>query len=310
MPNLVENTQSSNYTLKNILRTGLNPLSAMIGLSMYYGRHLGSPILGSLNALLFGKKLSIDIWSLNQPLTLKNQILHSSKKILLGLGTIGLVNYSKFSNSVFSPIEPSSTTLSPLSTTTIPWTTLIPHNTTTIPLSTTTIPLSTTTVDPWPPMLMQTNNLSHQLDNSIIDLDTFISLNIFGIANIIAGITEFIPYRFKNTRKLTNMTSGACLISSGVAMGINNNFDNAYTIPTIIAGVSEIIHNLIPIKTIHTNNIELEQNTEFNNETARLINACEVQSNRTMGSMDTLSLDSENIIWDRSNPYQSTIMHL
>ncbi|MBP1527617.1 MAG: hypothetical protein H9Q66_06855, partial [Spiroplasma ixodetis] len=45
------------------------------------------------------------------------------------------------------------------------------------------------------------------------------------------------------------MATGGCLISSGVAMGINNDFSNAYAVPTIIAGASEIIHNLLPMET-------------------------------------------------------------
>ncbi|WP_174481136.1 hypothetical protein [Spiroplasma endosymbiont of Danaus chrysippus] len=53
-------------------------------------------------------------------------------------------------------------------------------------------------------------------------------------------------------------------------MGINNDFNNAYAVPTIIAGASEIIHNLLPMET--TNHIEEMQETSFNNETARLIN--------------------------------------
>lgn len=66
------------------------------------------------------------------------------------------------------------------------------------------------------------------------------------------------------------MATGGCLISSGVAMGINNDFTNAYAIPTIIAGASEIIHNLLPMET----NIDTEmQETTFTNETARLINS-------------------------------------
>ncbi len=66
------------------------------------------------------------------------------------------------------------------------------------------------------------------------------------------------------------MATGGCLISSGVAMGINNDFNNAYAIPTIIAGISEIIHNLLPMETVH-NNTEMQE-TVFTNETANLIN--------------------------------------
>ncbi len=52
-------------------------------------------------------------------------------------------------------------------------------------------------------------------------------------------------------------TSGA-LISSGVSMGINNDFTNAYSIPTITAGACEIIHNLLPMETNRDNN-ELQE---------------------------------------------------
>ncbi len=63
MPN-TEN-QNSKYALLKLIRTGISPLSAMIGTSAYYGQLIGNPILGSKNALLFSKKLGIDIWNLN-----------------------------------------------------------------------------------------------------------------------------------------------------------------------------------------------------------------------------------------------------
>ncbi|OAD52292.1 hypothetical protein WN48_02215 [Eufriesea mexicana] len=47
-----------------------------------------------------------------------------------------------------------------------------------------------------------------------------------------------------------------CLNSTGVAMGINNDFNNTYDIPTIISGASEIAHNLLHIQTNH--NTELQ----------------------------------------------------
>lgn len=239
MPN--ENTQS-NYTLTKLIRTGISPLSAMIGTSAYYGQLIGNPILGSINALLFSKKLGIDIWNLNQMPSAKSKLLNSSKKILLGLGTIGLVNYSKFVNTI-TPIEPT---------------------TTPIPITTT----STTTVNPFPPdLLLSTTNTD---TNHLMDWDTYISLNSYGIANLIAGITELIPSKFETIRKIANMATGGCLISSGVAMGINNDFSNAYAVPTIVAGTSEIIHNLLPMETNH--NIEEMQETTFTSENARLIN--------------------------------------
>jgi len=205
---------------------------AMIGTSAYYGQLIGNPILGSINALLFSKKLGIDIWNLNQMPSAKTKLLNSSKKILLGLGTIGLVNYSKFINTNVTPIEP------------------------------------TTTVNPFPELLLNTNNSN--VNNQLMDWDTYISLNSYGIANLIAGITEIIPSKFETIRKIANMATGGCLISSGVAMGINNDFINAYVIPTIIAGTSEIIHNLLPMET--TNHVQEMQETTFTNENARLIN--------------------------------------
>ncbi|WP_342257403.1 hypothetical protein [Spiroplasma endosymbiont of Nomada ruficornis] len=50
-----ENIQSNNYTLLKIIRSSISPLSAMIGISSYYGQVIGNPILGSINSLLFGK---------------------------------------------------------------------------------------------------------------------------------------------------------------------------------------------------------------------------------------------------------------
>ncbi|BDT04082.1 hypothetical protein [Spiroplasma ixodetis] len=103
-----------------------------------------------------------------------------------------------------------------------------------------------------------------------MDWDTYISLNAYGISNLISGLTELIPNKFEAIRKICNMATGGCLISSGVAMGINNDFNNAYAVPTIIAGASEIIHNLLPMETTHHN--EEMQETSFNDETARLVN--------------------------------------
>ncbi|WP_210380432.1 hypothetical protein, partial [Borreliella garinii] len=53
-------------------------------------------------------------------------------------------------------------------------------------------------------------------------------------------------------------------------MGINNDFTNAYAIPTIVAGASEIIHNLLPMEINHVNT-EMQE-TPFTNEHARLVN--------------------------------------
>ncbi|WP_375317081.1 hypothetical protein [Spiroplasma endosymbiont of Virgichneumon dumeticola] len=102
----IETTQSNNYTLTKLIRTGISPISAMIGTSDYYGQLIGNPILGSINSLLFGKKLGLDIWNLNQRPSSKTKLINSSKKILLGLGTIGLANYTKWieNNMAFLPL--------------------------------------------------------------------------------------------------------------------------------------------------------------------------------------------------------------
>ncbi|WP_342219174.1 hypothetical protein [Spiroplasma endosymbiont of Amphimallon solstitiale] len=238
---LKENSQS-NYTLLKLIRTGISPISAMIGTSAYYGQLIGNPILGSINSLLFGKKLGLDIWNLNQRPSNKTKIINSSKKILLGLGTIGLANYSKWIENTTNPIEPTTTPM---------------------PITTTSIPTTTTETPPWP--LLSTNNNP----NNLMDWDTYISLNAYGISNLIAGLTELIPHRFETIRKICNMATGGCLISSGVAMSINNDFNNAYAIPTIVAGASEIIHNLLPIE--RKFDVEMQE-TSFTNEIAHLIN--------------------------------------
>ncbi len=103
-----------------------------------------------------------------------------------------------------------------------------------------------------------------------MDWDTYISLTAFGISNLISGLSELTPNRFETIRKIANMITGGALISSGVAMGIDNDFNNAYAAPTIFAGISEIVHNLQPMET--SRYIEEKQETPFNNETARLIN--------------------------------------
>ncbi|WP_375317298.1 hypothetical protein [Spiroplasma endosymbiont of Virgichneumon dumeticola] len=264
----VENTQSNNYTLTKLMRTGISPISAMIGTSAYYGQLIGNPILGSINSLLFGKKLGLDIWNLNQRPSAKTKLINSSKKILLGLGIIGLANYSKFTNSSINP-------------------------------NPTENPITTTTVDPFPDNVLLVNN-----DNHLMDWDTYISLNAYGISNLMAGITELIPNRFETIRKVSNMANGGCLISSGVAMGINNDFNNAYAVPTIVAGASEIIHNLLPIETTHHN--QEMQETPFNNETARLINDnrftinSETSSQYGSDNMSEVPLNHDNasLNWD------------
>lgn len=254
-----ENIQSNNYTLLKIIRSSISPLSAMIGTSAYYGQVIANPVLGSINSLLFGKKLGLDIWNLNQRPNTKTKLINSSKKILLGLGTIGLANYSKWTENNINP----NPTESPI----------------------------TTTIDPFPPDLGQSIVFMRQNNEFMgqMDWDTYISLNAYGISNLISGLTELIPNRFENIRKIANMGTGGCLISSGVAMGINNEFNNAYAVPTIIAGASEIIHNLLPMET--TNHIEEMQETRFTNETARLVN----------DNVSHYGSDISEILFDRDN---------
>ncbi|WP_339048055.1 hypothetical protein [Spiroplasma endosymbiont of Colias croceus] len=271
MPN--ENTQS-NYTLTKLIRSSISPLSAMIGTSAYYGQVIGNPLLGSINSLLFGKKLGLDIWNLNQKPNTKTKLINSSKKILLGLGTIGLVNYAKFTNSSINP-------------------------------SPTESPITTTTIDPFPPDLGQNIVFMGQNNEFMgqMDWDTFISLNSYGIASLVAGITELIPNKFENIRRIANMATGGCLISSGVAIGINNGFDNASAIPTIIAGASEIIHNLLPME---TNNHNQELQEVFTDETTRLINDnrftinSETSSQYGSDNMSEVPLNNDNVSlnWD------------
>ncbi|WP_425382525.1 hypothetical protein [Spiroplasma endosymbiont of Melieria omissa] len=98
------------------------------------------------------------------------------------------------------------------------------------------------------------------------------------------------------------MGTGGCLISTGVAMGINNDFNNAYAIPTIVAGASEIIHNLLPIETNHNREM---QETLFTNETARLINDNRFTINSETSSQYgsdlhevPLNNDNASLTWD------------
>ncbi len=190
---------------------------------------------------------------------------------MLGLGTIGLANYSKFINQIIEPINP----------------------TTPIPTTTSTTPSTTTTdTPPWPPnLLLNANNNS----NNLMDWDIYLSLNSYAIANLIAGVTELIPSKFENVREIANMLTGRALISSGVAMDINNDFNNAYAVPTIFAGISEIIHNLLPMETCR--HIEEMQETPFTNETPRLVN-----DNASINSYK--SNERENVIFEANRrPY-------
>ncbi|WP_342266244.1 hypothetical protein [Spiroplasma endosymbiont of Villa modesta] len=280
MPNDLE--QTSNYTLTKILRTGLSPLSAMVGVSAYYGQYLKDPILGSINSLLFSKKLGIDMWNINQRLTTRNKVINSYKKIFLGLGTIGLINYAKFVQYVDKSVS------------------LLRDEPCFWPPCPTEPPIPTTIPTPKP-----------VVDNPFVDWDTYISLNSFGIANVISGLTELIPNRFETIRKIANMGTGGCLISSGVAMGINNNFNNYFAIPTIIAGASEIINTLLlPLGNTH-NNTELQE--VFTDERARLINGSVndyqsidddmVDVDLNDDSMSEINLDRASFNWDYSYAY-------
>ncbi|WP_400255002.1 hypothetical protein [Spiroplasma endosymbiont of Cleonymus obscurus] len=264
MPNELE--QTSNYTLTKILRTGLSPLSAMVGVSAYYGQYLKDPILGSINSLLFSKKLGLDIWNLNQRPNTKTKLINSSKKILLGLGTIGLINYAKFVQYVDKSVS------------------LLRDEPCFWPPCPTEPPKPT-----YPPF----TTVKPIVDNPFVDWDTYISLNSFGISNLISGITELIPNKFEAIRKICNMATGGCLISSGVAMGINNDFNNAYAVPTIIAGASEIINTLLlPLGSTY-NSTELQE--VFTDERARLINGSVNDYQSTNDSMVDVDLNDDNM---------------
>ncbi|WJG70556.1 hypothetical protein [Spiroplasma ixodetis] len=282
MPNELE--QTNNYTLTKILRTGISPLSAMVGVSAYYGQYLKDPILGSINSLLFSKKLGIDIWNINQRPTIRNKVINSYKKIFLGLGTIGLINYAKFVQYVDKSVS------------------LLKDEPCFWPPCPTEPPKPT-----YPPF----TTVKPIIDVPFVDWDTYISLNSFGIANVISGLTELIPNRFQNIKKIANVGTGGCLISSGVAMGINNNFNNYFAIPTIIAGASEIINTLLlPLGNTH-NNTELQE--VFTDERARLINGSVndyqstddgmVDVDLNDDSMSEINLDRASLNWDYSYAY-------
>ncbi|WP_339049249.1 hypothetical protein [Spiroplasma endosymbiont of Colias croceus] len=280
MPNDLE--QTSNYTLTKILRTGLSPLSAMVGISAYYGQYLKDPILGSINSLLFSKKLGIDIWNINQRPTTRNKVINSYKKIFLGLGTIGLINYAKFVQYVDKSVS------------------LLRDEPCFWPPCPTEPPIPTPIPTPKP-----------IVDNPFVDWDTYISLNSFGIANVISGLTELIPNRFETIRKIANMGTGGCLISTGVAMGINNDFNNYFAIPTIIAGASEIINQLL-LPFGNTNNV-VQMQEVFTDERARLINGSVndyqstddsiVDVDLNDDSMSEINLDRASLNWDYSYVY-------
>ncbi|WP_339039916.1 hypothetical protein [Spiroplasma endosymbiont of Andrena trimmerana] len=171
--------------------------------------------------------------------------------------------------------------------------------------------LTTLSTEPPRPTYSPFTTVKPIIDMPFVDWDTYISLNSFGIANVISGLTELIPNRFQNIRKIANMGTGGCLISSGVAMGINNDFSNYFAIPTIIAGASEIINTLLlPLGSTH-NNTELQE--VFTDERARLINASinDYQStNNSMidvdlndDSISEINLDRASLNWDYSYAY-------
>ncbi|WP_339042636.1 hypothetical protein [Spiroplasma endosymbiont of Apeira syringaria] len=94
MPN--ENTQS-NYTLTKLIRTGISPICAMIGTSAYYGQVIVNPVLGSINSLLFGKKLGLDIWNLNQRPNTKTKLI----KAFLPLCTILILSHKCWEKPIY-----------------------------------------------------------------------------------------------------------------------------------------------------------------------------------------------------------------
>ncbi|WP_342276802.1 hypothetical protein [Spiroplasma endosymbiont of Nebria brevicollis] len=201
----------------------------------------------------------------------------------MGLGTIGLINYAKFVQYVDKSVS------------------LLKDEPCFWP------PCPT---EPSRPTYPPFTTVKPIIDVPFVDWDTYISLNSFGIANVVSGLSELIPNRFESIRKICNMATGGCLISSGVAMGINNDFNNAYAIPTIIAGASEIINTLLlPLGNTH-NNTELQE--VFTDERARLINASinDYQSTDDgmvdvdlNDSMSEINLYRASLNWDYSYAY-------
>ncbi|WP_342276012.1 hypothetical protein [Spiroplasma endosymbiont of Nebria brevicollis] len=197
----------------------------------------------------------------------------------MGLGTIGLINYAKFVQYVDKSVS------------------LLKDEPCFWP------PCPT---EPPRPTYSPFTTIKPIIDVPFVDWDTYVSLNSFGIANVVSGLTELVPNRFETIRKIANMGTGGFLISSGVAMGINN----AYAIPTIIAGTSEIINTLLlPLGSTH-NNTELQE--VFTDERARLINVSinDYQSTDDgmvdvdlNDSMSEINLDRASLNWDYSYAY-------
>ncbi|WP_339041160.1 hypothetical protein [Spiroplasma endosymbiont of Apeira syringaria] len=89
--------QSNNYTLLKIIRSSISPLSAMIGIIAYYGQVMNNSLLGSINSLLFGKKLGLDIWNLNQRPTTKSKLI----KAFLPLCTILILSHKCWEKPIY-----------------------------------------------------------------------------------------------------------------------------------------------------------------------------------------------------------------
>lgn len=216
----------------------------------------------------------------------KKEIVNALLDFSLGATVLAINNINIGVNNVlpFIPTQPT------LSTTTINPTTL----------STTTIPFSTTTVDPWPPMLMENN----EIENSIT---TYVANTFYGLSLMLSGIGEFCKNRFVRFKNITSVINGVCLSASGLNMLLADKLTKNDSIIPLVAGIKQV-KDIVLKENIQLQ--PLQSVLPFDQERARLINACDTETNRTIGSMDSLSLASENIIWDRSRPYQDTVMRL
>ncbi|WDA54980.1 MAG: hypothetical protein PPFGHCPK_01461 (plasmid) [Spiroplasma endosymbiont of Drosophila atripex] len=270
MPN--NQNLETNFSYLNILRSVISPLNGMIGLGFYYGQKINNPILTGINIFLFTKKTIIDISNLNP--NINNKLLNAGNKILLGLGTIGLANYIKFIENNINP----SPTPSPITTTLIPTTS------------------TTTTVNPFPPDLLF-NSPPTSTDNHLMDWNTYISLNIYGISNVLNGCTELLPKKFDSVKKVANSITAWTLIATGVVMGEKNGYDNSYAIPTMISGINDIFNQVLPII---SNNNEIE---EINSSTINSHSSFNNNANilPEVDTTDTTPLLGENIVTINNN---------
>ena len=125
---------------------------------------------------------------------------------------------------------------------------------------------------------------------------------------MLSGIGEFCKNRFVRFKNITSVINGVCLSVTGINMLLADKLTKNDSIIPLVAGIKQVKDVILK------ENLQLEPLQgvlPFDNERARLINACEGRSSRnSLGTMDSLSLNSENIIYDRNRVYQDTIMRL